>query len=200
MSKLLEIVNRNAFNKIIGFSNDDCSFDPAIENSYLKATIWFKRNYQATTKYSPNVYPFPFILFDHVCPLWRILTETHANSKKIDRVLWASNICKKHNPHRNKDYLSRRALFKKLRKHLTTVDVPNHLYMQELSRSKFALDMNREGDPNYRTFELLTTDTLIIQQFKHLVWPFDAGDAFSEETIYRTPEEFVEKVGRLRHL
>jgi len=199
LGKILEVVNRSAFGKIIGFSNDDCSFDPAIQCDYLKAAVWFKRNYQTTTPYSPNVFPFPFIMFGHVCPLWRVLTETYTTSEKIDRVLWAGNTHKSRNPHRSQDYLSRHALIKsKLRKFIKTVKLPNHLYMQELSRSLFALDMNGEGDPNYRTFELLMTDALILQQFKHLVWPFEAGDGFSEETIYRTPEEFMEKLGRLR--
>jgi hypothetical protein len=197
--RILEVLNRSTIKRIIGFSNDDSPFDPAIECGYLKADIWFKRNYQTTTKYSPNVHSFPFIMFGHVCPLWRVLTETCATFEKIDRVLWAGNICKRHDPNRNKGYLSRRSLYKsKLRKHITTVKLPNHLYLQELSRSRFALDMNGEGDPNYRTFELLTADALIIQQFKYLVWPFDAGDGFSEETIYKTPEEFIDKLARLR--
>ncbi len=199
LEKVLEIVTRSAFRKIIGFSNDDCSFDPSIECDYLKATRWFKRNYQSTTTYSPNVYPFPFFLFGHVCPLWRVLTETHINSKKIDRVLWGGNTHKSCDPNRHPDYLSRHDLIKsRMRKYVKTVKLPNHRYLQELSRSLFALDMNGEGDPNNRTFEILTTDSLMIQQFKYLVWPFDAGDAFSEETIYRTPEEFMEKLGRLR--
>jgi hypothetical protein len=199
LGKLLEIISRSDFEKIIGFSNDDCSFDPAVECDYLRASIWFKRNYQTTTKYSCNVYPFPFFMFGQICPLWRILTETYSNPEKIDRVLWAGSITKRSDPNRNKDYLSRRTLFKsRLRKYLTTVKVPNHLYMQELSRSLFALDMNGEGDPNYRTFEILMTDALLIQQRKHLVWPFDSSDYFSEETIYRTPEEFIEKLTQLR--
>jgi hypothetical protein len=208
--KIREIVDRSAWRKIIGFSNDDSPFDPAIECGYLKASVWFKRNYQSTTTYSSKVHPFPFFLFGHVCPLWRVLTETNVNAEKIDRVLWAGNIPKRHSPTRNSEYLSRRALYNakipggrglfknRLRDHLKTVRLPNHLLMRELARSRFVLDMNGEGDPNNRTFELLTTDSLILQQVKRLVWPFDAGEAFSEETIYETPEELMGKLACLR--
>jgi hypothetical protein len=196
--KILEVLSRSAISKVIGFSNDDSAFDPAVECPYLKADLWFKRNCQTTTKYSSNIRPFPFFMFGHICPLWRVLTETHTHAGKIDRVLWAGGICKKHDPNRNRDYLPRRDLFKKLRKYVTTVKLPNRQYLLEASRSKFTLDMNGEGDPNNRIFELLTTDSLIMQQFKHLVWPFDEGDGFSEETIYKTPEEFIAKLARLR--
>jgi hypothetical protein len=199
LEKLLEIVNRNTFKQIVVFSNDDSPFDPAAECNYLKANIWFKRNFQTTTKYSSNVFPFPFIMFGPLCPLWRILTKTYSNPEKIDRVLWAGNITPSHGANRHKDYASRRDLINSpMQDHITTVNLSNKDYMQELSRSKFALDMNGEGDPNFRTFELLMTDALIIQQFKYLVWPFNDGDAFCEETIYKTPAEFVEKLERLR--
>jgi hypothetical protein len=199
LEKLLEIVNRNAFKQIAGFSNDDSPFDPAAECSYLKANIWFKRNLQTTTNYSPNVYPFPFIMFGPVCPLWRILTESHSSPEKIDRVLWAGNVLPNHRPTRHKDYVSRYDLLNSpIQNFITTVNLSNKAYLEELSHSKFALDMNGEGDPNNRTFELLMTDALILQQFKYLVWPFEAGDAFCEETIYKTPAEFVEKLERLR--
>jgi hypothetical protein len=199
LQKLLEIVDKNPFRQIVGFSNDDSPFDPAAECNYLKANIWFKRNFQTETTYCPNVLPFPFIMFGPICPLWRVLTEKYTNPEKIDRVLWAGNASSNHGPNRNKDYMSRRELINsRMQTHLTTVNLSNNAYMRELSRSKFALDMNGEGDPNYRTFELLMTDALIIQQFKHLVWPFDDGDAFCEETIYKTPEQFVEKLERLR--
>jgi hypothetical protein len=199
LEKLLEIVNRSAFKQIVGFSNDDSPFDPAAECNYLKANIWFKRNFQTTTSYLPNVFPFPFIMFGPVCPLWRVLTESYSNPEKIDRVLWAGNVLPSHRPTRHKDYMSRHDLMNSpMQNNITTVNLSNRAYLDELSRSKFSLDMNGEGDPNYRTFELLMTDALIIQQFKYLVWPFDDGDAFCEETIYRTPAQFVEKLERLR--
>ena len=101
-------------------------------------------------------------MFGPVCPLWRILTEEHTHPAKIDRVLWAGNTASGNSPHRNKDYLSRHSLFNsQIRSSITPVALSNQAYMHELSRSMFALDMNGEGDPNYRTFELLTTDALI---------------------------------------
>jgi hypothetical protein len=70
--------------------------------------------------------------------------------------------------------------------------------MEELARSKFCLDLNGLGDPNIRTFEVLCANSLLIQQYKNLVWPFDSGDAFSEETIFKTPEELIDKINALR--
>jgi hypothetical protein len=199
LGKLIEIVGRNGRCKIIGFSNDDSAFDPAIDCGCLNAAVWFKRNYQSVVPYSANVHPFPFIMFGHVCPLWRVLTEVHSSPEKIDRVLWAGYIGRKNSPVGNRDYLSRHELINsQMRQYITMASMPNEVYMHEVSRSLFALDMNGEGDPNYRTFELLTADALILQQFKYLVWPFDEGDAFCDETIYKTPGEFVEKLGRLR--
>jgi spore maturation protein CgeB len=66
--------------------------------------------------------------------------------------------------------------------------------VKEVAKSKFSLDINGNGDPNIRTFEILSTDSLLIQQWKYLVWGFENGENFSEETIYKTPEECLEKI------
>ena len=58
--------------------------------------------------------------------------------------------------------------------------------------------MNGAGDPNIRTFEVLCSNSLLLQQHKEFVWPFENGDSFSEETIFKTPEEFFLKLKHLR--
>jgi hypothetical protein len=200
LKKILEVLNKSKFKKVVVFANDDNAFDPVATCPFFKADIWFKRNCQSDVKYPSTVVPFPFVLFGTVCPLWRVLTESHTSSEKQDRIIWAGCIGgRTRPPYRHKKYLTRRKLFKsRLFNYITTVDAPNDIYLYGVSHSKFALDINGAGDPNYRTFELLTTDTLMLQQFKYMIWPFDAGDAFSEETIYKTPDEFIGKLERLR--
>lgn len=197
LQKLMEIRN-STYKRVICISNDDCTRDSSTECDYLNADVWFKRNVQSNQNYTEKVIPFPFVIFGQICPLWRVHNRSYIvdESQKIDRVLWAGYMGND-SPSRSKEYLGRDVLMtSSMRPYITVMSLSNDQYLQEIARSKFVLDMNGNGDPNIRTFEVLCTNTLLLQQEKFLVWPFE--EEWAEETIYKTPEEFIEKLERLR--
>jgi len=193
LKHIMNILSINTFKKVFVFDNHDADYDPIKMYPQLQADMWFKRNYSSMKSYPSNVVPFPFLIFGHICPLWKVLNINLNEIPKIDRLLWGGGLFGSG----SSQYLSRSYIANSLGSYLTKVDVPNNVYLQELSKSKFSLDMNGCGDPNIRTFEILASNSLLIQQYKYLIWPFENGDAFSEETIFKTPEECRIKVDTL---
>ena len=196
LGKIMNVMNQG-IKQVFFFDNHDYFYDPSLECPYLRPDIWFKRNYSTTLVYNQLVKPFPFIIFGYICPLWKVLQWNYNSSEKIDRVLWGGAKTG-NNPNRNQNYLTREIMIHSIENYLTNIYVSNQTYMEELSKSKFSLDLNGDGDPNIRTFEVLCSNSLLLQQHKEFVWPFENGDSFSEETIFKTPEEFFLKLKHLR--
>jgi spore maturation protein CgeB len=67
--------------------------------------------------------------------------------------------------------------------------------LQELNKSRFSLDLNGVGEPNKRTFEILSQGSLMISEYDNLKWPFE--ETFSEETIFKDENEFINKINKL---
>jgi len=190
------LLSENTFKRVLWFDNDDITNDPTKIYINPKASItWFKRNYSSLIAYPTNVIPFPFFMFGLTCPLWRILHMPCHSNEKIDRIYWSGGS----HGSLEKSYATRESILEFMKPYIQQFFVyPADAYVREVAKSKFALDMNGNGDPNIRTFEILSTDSLLIQQVKYLVWGFDKGEGFSEETIYTTPEECLAKIQRLR--
>jgi hypothetical protein len=68
-------------------------------------------------------------------------------------------------------------------------------YMEEMGKSKFALDLLGCGDPNIRSFEIFSTGTLRIAQRSNLKWNFD--EDFAEETYFDNEIDLLRKIFRL---
>lgn len=191
-----KLLAENTFQNVLWFDNDDLASDPTLiyTSSSNKQITWFKRNYSTRVTYAANVIPFPFFMFGLTCPLWRVLHMPCINTEKIDRIYWSGGS----HGSLEKSYATREAIIEYMKPHMQQFFVyPADAYVAEVAKSKFALDMNGAGDPNIRTFEILSTDSLLIQQDKYLVWGFD-NEGFSEETVYKTPEECLDKIQRLR--
>jgi hypothetical protein len=69
---------------------------------------------------------------------------------------------------------------------------PYHTYINILMKYKYAIDLLGVGCPNKRTFEILSSGTLIISQKDDLVWPFD--DEFSLETKFETDTDYIDTI------
>ena len=70
-------------------------------------------------------------------------------------------------------------------------------FLEVLRTSKFSLDINGVGDPNKRTFEILSQGSLLISQYNDLKWPFD--EQFSEETVFKNEDEFIKNITTLQN-
>ena len=67
--------------------------------------------------------------------------------------------------------------------------------MNYISNSKFSLDLLGAGNPNIRTFEILVSGSLLLQQNNDLVWPF--LEKFSDECYFEDGIEFNNNLNKL---
>ena len=197
LQKKIEIINKNNFKKVFIFDNYDYDYDPndIIQND--KITLFFKRNYNKTKTYKENVKPFPFIMFGDISLIEKLENSTinHSISEKYNRIFFTGEIFEHNDPQINY-YRNRRQIYNEIYQYIYN---PGHIqytdFLRQLKESRFALDLNGVGDPNKRTFEILSQGTLRIGEYNDLLWPF--SESFTEETIFKTPDEFKEKLVKL---
>lgn len=208
--QVIKIINNNLkFANVCIFDNFDYDYDPNIifehhdiwKSSRRNNILFFKRNYNKNINYLPNVYPFPYIIFGLRCNIDMLeypYNPTTENTR-LNRLFFSGNLY----THVNDIYgvrIDRNDIFNRIK----SVFPPNlfyfeylyyERYMEEMYKSKFALDLLGCGDPNVRTFEIFSTGTLRIAQRTNLKWNFD--EDFAEETYFDNEIDLMNKVFRL---
>lgn len=201
LQKELIIINNNNFNKVFMFDNCDYDYDPNTVLKNNKVDLFFKRHYNKNKHYQENVMPFPFIMFGHISMIEKIDSKFPivGNENKLNRVFWTGSLyC-----HINKEYpciVDRRLIYSQIISHnnngiFNPGMLPYDIFLAEMNKSKFSLDLLGVGYPNKRTFEILTTNSLLIAEKNDLVWPFP--EQFSEETTFKNATDYIEKVNKL---
>jgi hypothetical protein len=192
----IKIINENNFKKVFLFDNYDYDYDPndILENE--KITLFFKRNYNKTKLYNKNVIPFPFIMFGETSIIEKI-ENTYYSETKYDRVFFTGTLFK-HIDSQINYCRDRKSIYNKISRFVYN---PGYLdyntFLREASSSKFSLDLNGVGDPNKRTFEILSCGSLMISEYNNLKWPFE--ESFSEETVFKNDTEFNDKLLKLKN-
>lgn len=194
LQREIKIINENNFKKVFIFDNYDYDYDPNEIITNEKINLFFKRNYNKTKTYKNNVVPFPFIMFGEVSIIEK-LTELNLMQNKINRVFFTGTLFIHNDPQINY-YRDRQTIYNKIKNYIYN---PGHLsysnFLQELNKSRFSLDLNGVGEPNKRTFEILSQGSLMISEYDNLKWPFE--ETFSEETIFKDENEFINKINKL---
>ena len=198
-TKIKKIIDNNNFNLVAFFDNEDYSHDP---NLYInnKKILFFKRNVDNLYSYPNNVIPFPFIMFGLKSPIERMdrdfISKELYFSKKNDVVFFSGGLY----IHDKKDfnvYVNRIDIYKKISK---TIYNPGYLnpeqFIKTIQSSKFCLDLTGCGNPNIRTFEILLSGSLLLQEKNNLIWPFE--DKFSEECLFNDENDYFLKLENLR--
>ena len=196
LQKELEIINTNNFKKVFIFDNYDYDYDPNEIINNNKINLFFKRNYNKTKQYKENVVPFPFIMFGDVSIIEKIENSVNYElSNKKPRIFFTGNLFEHNDPQINY-YRNRRNIYNKISRFIFNPgNLEYNSFLQEIRMSMFALDLNGVGDPNKRTFEILSQRTLMISEYNNLKWPFD--EIFSEETVFTDETDFVKKIQTL---
>jgi hypothetical protein len=205
LQQVIKIMNNNLkFANVCIFDNYDYDYDPNI--IFYHHDIWndnnvlfFKRNYSKTVKYSPNVYSFPYIIFGYRCNMDMLEYPREQANIKLNRLFFAGSIFT-HNDdvygiRRDRDSMINaiNIVFPPGILHVSHYDYER--YMEEMGKSKFALDLLGCGDPNIRSFEIFSTGTLRIAQRSNLKWNFD--EDFAEETYFDNEVDLLSKLFRL---
>ena len=194
LQRELKIINENNFKKVFIFDNYDYDYDPneIIQND--KISLFFKRNYNKTKIYKNNVIPFPFIMFGDVSIIEKIEHIAYSDFK-YNRVFFTGGLFIHDDPQINY-YRDRKTIYNKINKYIYNPGYLNYNdFLQTVRTSKYSLDLNGVGDPNKRTFEILSQGSLMLSQFNELKWPFE--ESFSEETIFKDENEFVNNLSKL---
>ena len=197
LQKTIKIIDNNNFKKVFVFDNYDYDYDPNEIINNDKIDFFFKRNYNKNKKYQQNVVPFPFIMFGKKSLIEKLdETDEIENSNIKYNRLFFSGALFIHVDNEINYVRNRRSIYNKIS---NIIYNPGRLsyndFLKCIQESKYALDLNGVGDPNKRTFEILSQNTLKIGEYNNLKWPFD--EEFSEETIFKTPEELMQKMNVL---
>lgn len=185
------IIFNNNFKFLAFFDNEDYNVNP---NIYIKHPniFFFKRNYDKNVKYEPNVYPFPFITFGTKNIIEKIdrniVSQDFYFSEKNNRVFYTG--CLYH--HKKNEFnvdVNRIEIYNQIKNFITNPGkLPNDIFMQFMRESKFGVDLLGAGNPNTRTFEILISGSLLLQQKNDLVWPFP--EKFSDECYFTNGNDF----------
>jgi hypothetical protein len=192
------IIDNNKFKFLAFFDNEDYDVNP---NNYVKIpnAYFFKRNYDSKKYYENNVFSFPFIMFGQKSLIEKIdrelvPKEEYFNAKN-NRIFFTGGLYNHHDTNFNV-FVNRRDKYFELQEYLTNPGyLPLDQFMKFARESKFGLDLLGAGNPNIKTFEILVSGSLILQQKNNLVWPFP--EKFSDECFFETKEEFIENLNKL---
>lgn len=201
-NNIRSIIENNNFKKVFIFDNYDYDYDPNYIYKNNKV-IYFKRNYNRNKTYAENVVPFPFIMFGKISIIEKILYPFIYNvdvDNVIDRVFFSGHMFNHIDKHINY-YRNRNIIYNSISNYIYN---PNSIlqyeqFMKNICLSKFSLDLNGVGDPNKRTFEILSTNSLRIGEYNELKWPFEDEDNFCNETIFKNKDDFKNKLTLLRN-
>ena len=198
LDKELEIINNNNFKKVFIFDNYDYDYDPNEIIKCDKIDLFFKRNYNKQKIYNENVVPFPFIMFGEVSLIEKIL-EKKLNSEieKKNRIFFTGTLFH-HNDEQIGYVRDRKSIYSKIKKYIYNPGIlPYNKFLSEIRNSKYSLDLNGVGDPNKRTFEILSQGSLMISEYNDLKWPFEEDDEFNDELKFRDEKEFYKIMDKL---
>jgi hypothetical protein len=68
--------------------------------------------------------------------------------------------------------------------------------MEEISKSKYGLDINGVGDPNKKAYEIFASGSLRLGEENELDWSL-GGEELSAETMFSGGKDFKEKLRKL---
>lgn len=194
LQREVKIINENNFKNVFIFDNYDYDYDPndILENN--KITLFFKRNYNKTKTYKSNVVPFPFVMFGQSSIIEKI-EDSFYSQQKYNTVFFSGTLFVHDDPEINYRR-DRKTIYNKISKYIFNPGNLNYSdFIQVLRHSKYSLDLNGVGEPNKRTFEILSQGSLMISEYNNLKWPFE--ECFHEDTIFHSDVDFFEKITKL---
>lgn len=206
-NKMIEIIQQNNFKKNVIFDNYDYDYDPNdifVSNKISsiineKNILFFKRYMNKNKCYNKNVYPFPYLIFGYQCNIDMLHNFTNnpliRSNNIINRIFFAGSLLHHIDPV-YKIERNRQDIFCKIQNrignYLQSFRLPHEEYINEMKQSKYCLDLLGVGDPNVRTFEILSCGSLRIAQRSNLTWNFQ--EDFCEETYFDDENDLFNKI------
>lgn len=200
MQREKEIINNNYFKKVFVFDNYDYDYDPNEIWNNNKITLFLKRNYNKNKNYKNNVVPFPFIMFGEVSLIEKcdniLLSEKKYFGPKYNRVFFSGNLLVHEDPQYGV-FRNRQKIFQEISHTICNPGfIPYNSFLEGIETSKYCLDLLGVGEPNKRTFEIILSGSLMLQQKNTLLWPFE--ETFCEETQFENSNEYFKILNDLQ--
>jgi hypothetical protein len=137
-------------------------------------------------------------MFGELSIIEKIENRRPQSKNAIDRIYFSGQIFTHHDPEINYTR-DRKQIYSELRHFIYNPGFSNYeRYLDMMNTSKFCLDLNGVGDPNKRTFEILSQHSLRIGEYNDLVYPFD-DIPFRPETIFTNKDDFIDKLSKLQN-
>jgi len=207
LKRTIQIINKNQFKNVCIFDNYDYDYDPNIicqDDNFnhifneqfvkKKQILFFKRNYSKEKTYLDNVLPFPYIIFGKQCNIDMITSPVINPPEKKCRIFFIGTLFNHSDPIYGV-FRNRKSVFDDITRHVIIHFPPSmehDKFLVEMSTSKYALDLLGVGDPNIRTFEILSSGSLRLSQRSTLKWNFE--DDFCEETYFDNGDDLFNKI------
>jgi hypothetical protein len=174
-----------------------------LEEMKLPWDAVFKREYRKNFifDYNDKIHPFPFGMWGMPNASWILYEESRDIKTDITSCFWAGGAIYRDMPDICPDeYCNRPYILNNVYNHLSSGNFPHEIFLNMLGRHRFFLHLNGTGHLCRRFFEGLSTkNSLMMMQYTDLVFPFEDQDTFSEETIFTTPVEFIQKLETLKN-
>jgi hypothetical protein len=197
-NKIQTILNSNTFKCVCLFDTYDYDYDPSKMNADWKVDFYFKRNYVKTRTYANNVFAFPYMMFVKPCVMKMAIQRDDAvNSvEKINKALWAGGIYN-HTDDKHGIRRMRKDMYDNIKDSIDTENFSEKDFIAAIKRYKVVVDLIGVGNPNKRTFEILSSGTLMLTMCGELEWGFEDGDSFHPDTFFESAVEFKDKLAKI---
>jgi hypothetical protein len=169
----------------------------------MRCDVVFKREFRKNWihDYDSRVHPFPFVMFGKPNAAWILYDESKRIEKpKINECFWAGVPrfnCDSLTPD---EHVDRGQILNSVGHSIAYhSNLPFEVFIENFSNYKFFLNLNGNGHLCKRFFEGLSRGSLMMMQETDLVFPFEDGDYFSQQTIFRDGYEFLWKFQDLKN-
>jgi hypothetical protein len=197
LEKVYSIIRSQSFQHVSMFDIYDYPYDPSTISIDQPINTFFKRNYSMKKSYSSNVFPFPLSMFVRPCVLWNMLhfvekPEMEPSIKIMDAI-WIGGIYT-HIDNNENIIRDREGMFNQIKPYVVSYTyLPYDEYLNTFKKYAIVVDLIGVGDPNKRTFEILSSGSLIMTNIVDLNWGFENNDSFSELCTFSDGNEFLRK-------
>ena len=196
LERIYALIRAQTFKCVALFDTHDYPYDPNVYPSQ-PVNVFFKRHYLKTQTYKSNVFPFPLSMFGKPCVMWTLLDyiarPPPPPTQKTMNAIWIGGTYT--HIHTEEGILrDRAAIHRQICDHIISYSsLPYEEYKRALNIYAICVDLIGVGDPNKRTFEILSSGSLWMSNIQDLEWGFEEGDHFSDLCIFSDGDDFLKK-------
>lgn len=163
----------------------------------------FKREYRKNWihDYDNRVHPFPFMMFGKPNASWVLYEDKKTTpNQRLNECFWAGVPRFNMDPSTPDEHVDRGAILNSIGHSISYHhNLSSEVFLDKFLDYKFFLNLNGNGHLCKRFFEGLSRGSLMMMQETDLVFPFENGDYFSSQTVFKDGYEFLWKFQDLKN-